>query len=85
MPLFNIFWTDHDARRSRPHALAALGGPPGPLHPLRHLHRGAGGWTVLACVLPIVGSVIYLVSRGPEAEDINLGIHSRRDTAAMYR
>jgi hypothetical protein len=43
------------------------------------------GWTVLACVLPIVGSVIYLVSRGPEAEDINLGFHSRRDTASMYR
>ena len=43
------------------------------------------GWTVLVCVLPIVGSVIYLVSRGPDAEDINLGIHSRRDPATMYR
>jgi hypothetical protein len=43
------------------------------------------GWTVLACVLPIAGSVIYLVSRGPEAEDLNLGFHTRRDTATMYR
>ena len=43
------------------------------------------GWTLLACVLPVLGSVTYLVSRGPEAEDVNLGFHARRDTAAMYR
>jgi hypothetical protein len=43
------------------------------------------GWTLAVCVLPIVGSIFYLVSRGPDAEPINFGIHSRPDTAAMYR
>ena len=37
------------------------------------ISAGRGGCTVLACVLPIVGSVIYLVSRGPEAEDTDPG------------
>lgn len=43
------------------------------------------GWTLLACVLPIMGSLTYIVTRGPEAGELRIGSGSVRRSADIYR
>ena len=43
------------------------------------------GWTVAACLLPIVGSLIYLGTRSPSAGELRMGMASRRNDASIYR
>ena len=42
------------------------------------------GWTVAACFLPILGSLIYLVTRTSSAGELRMGASSRR-RADIYR
>jgi hypothetical protein len=41
------------------------------------------GWSLLACFLPIVGGLIYLVSQGASPEQLRLN-SSRRRNASIY-
>jgi hypothetical protein len=43
------------------------------------------GWTVAACLLPIVGSLIYLATRSQSAGELRLGAGSGRRSADIYR
>jgi hypothetical protein len=43
------------------------------------------GWTLLACLLPIMGSLTYLVTRGPDAGELRMGSGSGRRSADIYR
>jgi hypothetical protein len=43
------------------------------------------GWTIVACLLPILGSVTYLVTRGPDAGELRMGSSSGRTDASIYR
>ena len=43
------------------------------------------GWTVGACLLPIVGSLVYLATRSPSAGELRLGSGSGRRSADIYR
>jgi hypothetical protein len=44
------------------------------------------GWTALACILPLLGSIAYLATRRDAAGELSLGAASRRRTeAAIYR
>ena len=43
------------------------------------------GWTVAVCVLPIVGSLIYLGTRSADAGELRMGAGSRRRDASIYR
>jgi hypothetical protein len=42
------------------------------------------GWTVLACLFPVGGSLIYLVARGPDVGELWFGFGSGRRHAGMY-
>ena len=42
------------------------------------------GWTLLACVLPVLGSITYLVVRGPDQGELAFGFGSGRRRAGMY-
>ena len=43
------------------------------------------GWTVGVCLLPIVGSLVYLVTRNASAGELRMGSAPRRRDASIYR
>jgi hypothetical protein len=42
------------------------------------------GWTLLACLLPLLGSLTYLVTRRASAGELQIGSAARRRRAAIY-
>jgi hypothetical protein len=42
-------------------------------------------WTVGAIVLPVVGSLIYLATRGPDAGELRTGLGAAHSRADIYR
>ena len=43
------------------------------------------GWTLGVCLVPVVGSLIYLVTRGDSAGELRMGSAPRRSDASIYR
>jgi hypothetical protein len=42
-------------------------------------------WTLAACLLPLVGSLVYLVTRGADAGELRMGVSGKRSDASIYR
>jgi hypothetical protein len=42
------------------------------------------GWTLVVCLLPVVGSLAYLAVRGPSTTELRMGFTSRRADARIY-
>ena len=43
------------------------------------------GWTLAACLLPLVGSRISLVTRDESAGELRMGLSGRRNDPSIYR
>jgi hypothetical protein len=43
------------------------------------------GWTLAACLLPLAGSLIYLVTRDESAGELRMGLSGRRNDPSIYR
>jgi len=43
------------------------------------------GWTVVVCLLPVIGSLIYLVTRSASAGEVRMGSAPRHRDASIYR
>jgi hypothetical protein len=42
------------------------------------------GWTVFACLVPLLGSLVYLVTRRSTAGELQIGGEARRRRAGIY-
>jgi hypothetical protein len=42
------------------------------------------GWTLAACIFPLVGSLAYLVTRPPSTGELSMGWHASRERAGIY-